>query len=125
MVAFNVKLLMERGATFRKTMIWKTGDLTQPSTMTPVDITGYTGKMQVRSDVSSSAVLFELSTVNGRITLGGSAGTIVLYIPSTVTSAFTFKKAVYDLFLTSPSGSPSDVIKFMDGTITVATKITV
>jgi hypothetical protein len=43
-----------------------------------INLTGYTARMQVRSTLESAEALIELTTANGRIALGGSAGTITL-----------------------------------------------
>jgi hypothetical protein len=50
-----------------------------------VSLVGYTARMQVRSTLESAEALIELTTANGRIALGGSAGTITLTISATDT----------------------------------------
>jgi hypothetical protein len=46
-----------KGGTFNQTLFYETGE---PSS--PVDLSGYTAKMQVRSKPESKAVILELST---------------------------------------------------------------
>jgi hypothetical protein len=88
-----------QGATFDQVLYYETGE---PST--PVDLTGYTAKMQIRSKPESKAVILELSTDvgNGRITLNysGNNGAIRLFISAADTANLSVcDKAVYDLFL--------------------------
>jgi hypothetical protein len=58
----------------------------------------------VRATLESAEALIELTTGNGRIALGGSAGTITLTISATDTAALTAGRGVYDLELVSGSG---------------------
>ena len=86
-----------QGATFDQTLFYETGE---PST--PVDLAGFTAKMQIRSKPESKAVILELSTSNGRITLnyGSQNGAIRLFISATDTALLSVcDKAVYDLEL--------------------------
>jgi hypothetical protein len=86
-----------QGATFDQTLFYETGE---PST--PVNLAGYTAKMQIRSKPESKAVILELSTTNGRITLnyGSNNGAIRLFILATDTATLSVcDKAVYDLEL--------------------------
>ena len=86
-----------QGATFDQTLFYETGE---PST--PVNLAGYTAKMQIRSKPESKAVILELSTSNGRITLnyGSNNGAIRLFILATDTALLSVcEKAVYDLEL--------------------------
>lgn len=41
----------------------------------PWNLTSYTARMQVRPTVEASTKFLDLTTQNGRITLGGAAGT--------------------------------------------------
>jgi hypothetical protein len=90
----ELDLAIYTGVTFTKEFIWKVG--TPPE---PVDLTGYTADMKI-VDLDGS-LLIELSTSNGRITLGGVAGTIDLLITATDTKNLIAKTYVYDLLLTS------------------------
>jgi hypothetical protein len=86
-----------QGATFDQTLFYETGE---PST--PVNLAGFTAKMQIRSKPESKAVILELSTTNGRITLnsGSQNGAIRLFILATDTATLSVcDKAVYDLEL--------------------------
>ena len=88
---------------------------------TPIDLTGFKARMQVRSKVDSSTVIIELTTENNYIVINNVNKTINLAIPATITSGFTFSTAVYSLELVSTGGQ---VTPFCDGTITLVKEVT-
>ena len=108
-------LFIEQGATFLKSITWKA------SAGDPVNLTGYTARMQFRSSVSSSTVLATATTEDGRITLGGAAGTIDIEFSDVDTAAFAFVSAVYDLELESASGF---VTRLLEGGVEVSKEVT-
>lgn len=67
-----------------------------PSTAAKKDWTGYTATMAVRSREADATAIVELSTVNGRIVLGGTAGTITLTLDDSVTAAIDPQVGVFD-----------------------------
>ena len=91
------------------------------STRQPVDITGYTARLQIRDDVADEAdsvVLFEMTTVidaddNG-IRLGTTGGEIRLTIQPGTTQTFDWDPAGYDLEMISAVAPPL----FPDGFVT-------
>lgn len=112
----NVVLHLCQGGTFRKQFVWKTG---RPRVA--VDLTGYTARMQIRAKLEATTVLADLTTENGGITLGGSAGTIDLYLSDTATSAITGTLGVYDLELIAPNG---DVTPLVGGVVRISPEVT-
>ena len=106
---------IEQGTTLMKPFIWKDSD------GVPVDLTGYTAKMQVRQSPQSGTVLLELSTTNGRITLGGASGTITLALIASTTAAINWRRGVYDIELTSGDGT---VTRLIEGEIQVSKEVT-
>ena len=66
-----------------------------------INLTGYTSAMQVRSNVRNETVLDELTTENSRIIITALSGKLELIFPNTITSDYSFVKAVYDLELYS------------------------
>lgn len=99
MVAANHDITIEQGATFQLSLIWK------QSTGTPVNLTGYTARMQVRRKYTSETPLLSFTTENGAIVLGGAAGTITVTGMATLTDDLPAPApGVYDLELVSPSG---------------------
>lgn len=101
---YNISIY--QGQTLNLTFVWTTGTcncytgVPVGQTSAAVNLTGYTATMQFRA-FPGGTLLIDVSTY---ITLGGTAGTIALSIPATVTETFTWWNAVYDLFLTSSSG---------------------
>jgi hypothetical protein len=109
-----------QGATFSQTLYWETGT---PSS--PVNLTGYTAKMQIRSKPESKAVILELSTTNGRITLGTAGNFTTGAINLLITAADTANlsvcdTAVYDLELTLGSV----VTRILQGNVIISPEVT-
>jgi len=113
-----------QGATFNQTLFYETGE---PSA--PVNLAGYTAKMQIRSKPESKAIILELSTTtgggNGRITLGTSGdfttGAINLFISASDTASLSVcQNAVYDLELTSGS----IVTRILQGNVIISPEVT-
>ena len=77
--------------------------------------------MHVRSTVEATTTLTTLTTENGRIALGGTAGTVTLTISATDTAQFTPGKYVYDLELVSGGGVVSRII---EGNFVVKAEVT-
>lgn len=114
MAATTYDLLIEQGATFSQVITYKESGVA-------VNLTGYTARMQVRSTLESAEALIELTTANGRIALGGAAGTITLTISATDTAALTAGRGVYDLELVSGSGI---VTRLLQGVATISRNVT-
>jgi len=70
----------------------------------PVDLTGYTARMQIR-EKPGSTILDELTTDNGRITIIEDTGvwTVTLKFPSATTDEYSFCSASYDVELIDAS----------------------
>lgn len=110
--AATYNIICDQGATFQRQLTWT------DSTGTAVNLTGYTARMQVRPTVDSSTLTLELTTSNGRITLGGSAGTIdLLVLASAMTMAGDY---VYDLELVYST----TVTRLVQGFFTVRAEVT-
>ena len=108
-------LEFNQGASYTKTFTWKDGD------GVAVNLTSYTARMQVRQSVSATEVLLELTTENGRLTLGGSAGTITLALTPATTAGIVWRRGRYDLELVAPDGG---VTRFLEGQIVVSREVT-
>lgn len=85
----------------------------------PVDLAGATAQMQIR-DNPGGAVLLELSTTAGGLTITG-AGTIERTLSAAVTAAITWRDAVYDLEVTYPDGT---VHRYFEGAVSVSPEVT-
>lgn len=87
----------------------------------PVDLAGYTARMQLREKVDSAEVLLELTTENGGIVLDNTLKTITLYISAVDSAALTFSSAVYSLELVSSTGR---VTPFIGGSVSLVKEVT-
>ena len=114
MGATTYDILIEQGATYSQLVTYKESGVA-------VNLTGYTARMQVRSTLESASTVVELTTANGRIALGGAAGTITLTISATDTAALTAGRGVYDLELVSGSGI---VTRLLQGVATISRNVT-
>jgi hypothetical protein len=112
-------LRIQQGATFTKSFIWKAG---RPPM--PVDLTGWTARLQMRSEIDAATVLLSLTTENGGITLGGTDGWIDLFISAEDTADITWRSAVYDLELVEPLITPEHVENKVGGRVIVTPEVT-
>ena len=83
---------------------------------TPVNLAGYTAKMQIKDTVDSTTVITELTTENGGIVINNTTKTITLNLLGTVTSTFKFTNAYYALELISAG---NQITLFCVGNITL------
>jgi len=88
---------------------------------TPVNLTGYTARMQIRNKVDSTTSIIELTTENSGIVLDNINKTILLKIPALTTSTFNFLNAVYSLELVASGGQ---VTTLVSGNITLVKEVT-
>jgi hypothetical protein len=87
----------------------------------PVDLTGYTARMQIRGKLEDTTVIHQLTTENGGIVINNSLKTINLTIPALTTTGFTFTSAVYSLELVT---ADNKVLPFANGTLTLVKEVT-
>ena len=87
---------------------------------TLLNLTGYTGVMTVRPFVGANTTTVVASTANGRMTLGGIAGTVTVLIDATTTGAIGAGRYVYDLVLTSGT----TVTRYLEGKFIVTGAVT-
>lgn len=88
---------------------------------TPVDLTGYTARMQLRSSLDSTTTIDEYTTVNGKILIDTTGFGITILVDAITTAAYTFSSAVYSLEMVSGSGV---VTQLASGTITLIKEVT-
>jgi hypothetical protein len=115
MPAATYNFEVEQGTTLVKPLVYK------DSLGAPVNLTGYSAKMQIRPSISSEEVLLELSTVNGKIVIVPLLGKLTLTMSPADTSALTSRRARYDLEITAGDGS---VTRLIEGEITVSREVT-
>lgn len=96
-----------KGATFRTTITLYTD-----AGVTLRDLTDCTSELIIRDEPGGTPLL-TLTTENDRITLGGAAGTIELYISAEDTADINWTSAVYDLTVTAGGvGGDTDALLY-------------
>lgn len=105
---------IEKGATFRKTFVWRDSDGEL------VDLTGFTARMQIRRSVTSSTAEVSLTSSSG-IVLGTTNGQAQVTISATVTAALEFTSGVYDLEFEDADGF---VTRLVEGSVQVKPEVT-
>lgn len=87
-------------------------------TDTPIDLTGYTLRSQMRkSYYSNTSTAFTVTSPNP------SNGEILLSLTATQTSALKFGRYVYDIEIVSPAPE-SEVKRVLEGIVTVNPEVT-
>lgn len=94
MLAGTYNMVCKQGSTFSLQTTF-TDDSDQP-----INLTGYTARMQVRRNpTSTDDPVVELTTENSRIVLGGAAGTVTFQITAADTAALPVGHYFYDVEL--------------------------
>lgn len=114
----TLNLTMYEGASWDYQLTWAVNDV-------PVNLTGYSARMQVRETQQSTATVLSLTSGSG-ITLGGTAGTIYLEADATTTAGMVTTNSpreqyVYDLELVSGAGYVTRLVQgsfFVDPEVT-------
>ncbi len=87
MAAGLYDILIEQGADWNLTLTWR------DTLGNPMNLAGYTARMQVRETWASKAKVFDLTTENGLITLGENNGVVAMRIPAALSAAVTVSPA--------------------------------
>ena len=125
MPAGKYSFVIEQGSTLEFEIQYK------DSQGTPIDLSGYGARMQVRSDYSSNTILLTLSSSllpdGTGLNMSGSSGTLPLtsgsigiYVSAASSSALTFDHAVYDLEI----HSGSYVSRILQGQVKLSREVT-
>lgn len=97
----------------------RTWPIYAPGTSTPLDISTWTFKAQIRASVVDTAALYEWNNTLPNVVLGN--GTLTLKVPAATSAAWTFSRGVYDMELTDPSARIAPVEA---GTVLVIPEVT-
>lgn len=87
---------------------------------TPNSLTGVTARMQIRSSLTATDFIDELTTENGKILVNNTTKTVNILIPAEDTAEYTFSSAVYSMELIV-SG---EVVPFIYGSVSLVKEIT-
>lgn len=86
----------------------------------PVNLTGYTARLQLRANITDTTFIDEYTTENGKLVIDTVNKTITISVDATTTSAYTFSTAVYSLEVIKGA----TVTQLSVGTITLVKEIT-
>jgi hypothetical protein len=110
----KVNFLCPQGSTFRKRLTYKIDE-------TPVDLTGYSSRLQVRQNYYSTDKILDITSSSSAIIMGASAGTIDILVDDAITTAFPYGDWVYDLEIESGNGT---VDRLIEGNFIVTPEVT-
>ena len=119
MAAGIYNFTIEQGATFTLTLKYKNSD------GTPISLAGHAVSMQLRTSISSTTKIIDLTETQGTndsvINVGGTGSNeIEVIITATDTAAMTFKDAVYDLEIQSGA----EVTRLLQGKVRLSKEVT-
>jgi hypothetical protein len=126
MPAGRYNLLIEQGSTYELELQYK------DSNGVAVDLTGYSGRLQIRPSIGSPTAYLCLSSslnVDGTgLNFSGSnnntspiSGSIGIYISATTSSLLTFNTGVYDLEISSGSFTT----RLLQGNVQLSKEVTI
>jgi hypothetical protein len=107
--------VMDQGSTFTLQMVYQNG------AGTPINLTNYTAKMQLRLKYGDPVAALTLTTENGGITINGPTGTINILATDEQTLALDPVFYVYDLDIITGG----TIERLIMGQITVRPEVTI
>ena len=130
MAAGKYSFLIEQGATTNFEIVYK------DSTGTPIDLTNYQARMQIRTlKTGSSDIYLTLSSSlqedGTGLSLSGSSGTnppesgsIGIFISAATSSELNFSQGHYDLEIATGSGPTAIVTRLLEGVAQLSQQVT-
>jgi hypothetical protein len=129
MSAGRYPILIEQGATLDFEIQYK------DSNNLPVDLSGYSARMQIRPNTESSTVYITLSSsyIDGAsgLSLSGShatkpptSGSIGIFISACDTATFNFNEGVYDLEVFTNYNNCDYVTRILQGPVRISKEVT-
>lgn len=116
MRAGNLKLVVQQGSTYSRTLTWEIDG-------EPVNLTGYQARMQVRTvpaNIKPAKLLHTLTSTNSGLVVEPLDGSITINITAADTALLPAGSHVYDLELTSGSY----VQRLVEGKFDVISEVT-
>lgn len=133
-MAVRYDITADQGATLHLSFLWRQPrtpqQVTDDEPGTPVDLTGYSARMHLRTEVADPDIALELTTENGRIILGASdraatpdpvSGVVTLWVEAAAMEDLDAATYVYDLEMVSGDGF---VTRFIEGKLKVRAEVT-
>lgn len=115
MVATKQDIAFEQGTKFQFSVQAKNPD------GTPLNLVGYTGRMQVRPTIDSSTILVTATTAGGEIIINGPSGIVEVTIGADVTTTYTWLVGYYDLEVLTTA---ANVIRLAEGFAALKKEVT-
>lgn len=124
----GVTWYMRHGATFTKNYQWKTGgvaatDSTPAIPATPVDLTGWTARCQIRTKLKDGTVMQSLLSPGNGITLDALGNIRITVTAAQTTAMYPATKGVFDVELERTSDG--FVRNLVGGDVSLAPNVTV
>jgi hypothetical protein len=123
MAAGKYNFIIQQGSTFRRLIQYT------DSNGSPIDLTDYSARMQIRESVDSNVVLVNLTTNVGSdgsgIVITPASGTLDITLSAVSSSQLSFTgEAVYDLEIYSGSGDSTYVARILEGKVKLSKEVT-
>jgi len=131
MAAGRYSFVLEQGATINFEVQYK------DSNNVPISLSGYSGRMQIKSNYADNNPTIYLTLSSSRnsdgtgLNFSGSNGTtdpstgsIGVYVASCTSSMLTFGTAYYDLEIYSGSGACPYTIRLLEGQVRLSPQVT-
>ena len=115
MAAIKFDLEIEQGIPYTKKFLVRNEDASLPV------MTGWTARMQFRPYVSSSQVVLDADTTNGKLSINTTDSSVEINLSEADTQACTLVKYVYDLELLDTTSKP---IRLLQGNVSVSLEVT-
>lgn len=87
----------------------------------PLNLTGFSAAMQLRTTAYSAEAIDTLTTCNGRLVIDAEAGKITATFPHAITEKYPAATVVYDLEIESPAG---EITRALEGKIRISPEVT-
>lgn len=119
MTAAEHDITIEKGAAFKKTLVWK------DSNSSAISLSAYAARMHIRETLESASAVVDITSATSAIVIEAlaSTGRIDIFIDASVTADLAINKGVYDLEL-YVSANPVDVTRLMEGKVTISPEVT-
>lgn len=117
MAAGRYDITIEQGTTWTLSLTWK------DAAGTPINLTGYSARMQIRSSYEATSPLIELLSSGGTpsITITPLTGVVALLIEEAATRTLPSGHAVYDLEMVAAN---NNVTRLLEGSVTISPEVT-
>lgn len=121
MSAAPLNLALEQGVTYTRTLTWRLPISGEEEVGDPVDLTGASAQLSVRTQHGGRLMVTLTSDDDGGLVLGGDAGTIVITFDAAAAMLLDEVAGVYDLLITK---SDSTTVRLVEGTVSVELAVT-